>query len=844
MASNKVKFLTSEELSKRFTPAQRRLWPTRYRPSTAVAPLLRHSVTEASSAYAPTSLAALIAARKSLQSASARAMAAGPDDGSAAAAAKVPVLSTPEAAAASGAASHDYSMAGSSPLARDVPRNQRVHLEAAFLDFVEGRDEAWLGARYDGVEGGVETLLAMAGVAPSSSSSSAKKKKPKLPWRPMSVARRQRTLKRITARDRSTLPSFVEMAEFLNLPMPYDTAGAAASAAASHPAAPSPSASDLPAEEQLEQFLRAIPEELPCDIEITDYKKKGNRMSPAAGTVGLQMGSDPSQAPRPVNIAPVDSSAAVGTYRHSMEQAIRVHEREVARAGRAAKQQQRAAAAADADGSSSSPSLPSPPRFYDFTPFAAQQERSLAPLEGCESLDDTVLLPTFSHLRDILHLDYFNAFGVGNYLASITGDGLVLTAEFVTELAMYLARRWHEMAAEMGAKHASSSSSSSSSDAAPLCPKPGPILLPLGNGRLAYHLNATGILPVRCYATSRHSEGYLYPTAMGALASIGGDAPQPGKEGFGAVPYPFPSAFFNTSTIRNKSFVANCPLSRSYSDGADGGGGADGGSNSNGGNSNSRRASSIPFGQGPMSSGAAPGEAATEASAFAARQRYEAEREARQKSGEWASSVNDDFIADLPPIPGVDVPIGGYYDTAAGGGGGVGDQQQKNNNASKHFGSDPTLDPSFFASRYPITTEVSVSDALHVYRPSIVIAEPHAARDYAADMRGCPSVQEVLFIGPIDGPAMGSFSFPWLTFGVSPAPDTFNLYNDHFQLQGRGGGGMGGMGGGRMQMPMDPPYMAQGYRRVYLDRISALTILPNDSAEVPRQGRCLAFRRL
>ncbi|KAG5509120.1 hypothetical protein JKF63_06129 [Porcisia hertigi] len=139
-----------------------------------------------------------------------------------------------------------------------------------------------------------------------------------------------------------------------------------------------------------------------------------------------------------------------------------------------------------------------------------------------------------------------------------------------------------------------------------------------------------------------------------------------------------------------------------------------------------------------------------------------------------------------------------------------------------------------FTTIFPCET-LSVGDALRKYKPAIALVEPHVDRDYISDIRGYYSVREVLLMGPIDSPAMGSFSFPFLTFGVTPGPTTYWVYNDNLQKV---------KVSARVQMPMDAPYKAQGYERHYVDDISAYLISPNDCSAIGGQFRCLAFRRV
>lgn len=154
-------------------------------------------------------------------------------------------------------------------------------------------------------------------------------------------------------------------------------------------------------------------------------------------------------------------------------------------------------------------------------------------------------------------------------------------------------------------------------------------------------------------------------------------------------------------------------------------------------------------------------------------------------------------------------------------------QQQKNLEESFGFHSS-------FTAIFPCEA-LSVGDALRKYKPALALVEPHVDRDYLSDMRGYYSVREVLCMGPIDSPAMGSFAFPFLSFGVTPGPTTYWAYNDNLHKVSAAA---------RIQMPVDPPFESQGYARHYVDDISACLIAPNDCPVISNQYRCLAFRRV
>lgn len=138
-----------------------------------------------------------------------------------------------------------------------------------------------------------------------------------------------------------------------------------------------------------------------------------------------------------------------------------------------------------------------------------------------------------------------------------------------------------------------------------------------------------------------------------------------------------------------------------------------------------------------------------------------------------------------------------------------------------------------FTHLFPCET-ISVGDALRKYQPAIVIVEPHVDRDWLAAIRGFYSVREVMVMGPIDSAAMCSFAFPFLSFGVTPGPTTYWVYNNNLQRVAASD---------RIQLPVDPPHELQGYERVYNDDVSARLISPNDCPAIGRQYRCLSFVR-
>jgi hypothetical protein len=146
----------------------------------------------------------------------------------------------------------------------------------------------------------------------------------------------------------------------------------------------------------------------------------------------------------------------------------------------------------------------------------------------------------------------------------------------------------------------------------------------------------------------------------------------------------------------------------------------------------------------------------------------------------------------------------------------------------------PIRTPRTFAKTFPVET-IGIAPALHKYKPALVIMEPHMERDYTAEARGYYSVREVLMMGRVDGPGMASFNYPWLSFGCAPSLETYWIVNEKLQLQE--------VPDDKSFMPTDAPYVAQGYDKVYIDRISKWLVGSNDTPRLPHQYRCVAFRR-
>lgn len=144
--------------------------------------------------------------------------------------------------------------------------------------------------------------------------------------------------------------------------------------------------------------------------------------------------------------------------------------------------------------------------------------------------------------------------------------------------------------------------------------------------------------------------------------------------------------------------------------------------------------------------------------------------------------------------------------------------------------------PSTYSKEFPYEI-IPVTKALEKYQPTIVVAEPHMDRDWTAEMRGFHSVREVVLLGQVDSPAMCSFSYPWLSFGCAPSLESYFAYNSLFQKVN--------VAQDSQFMPMDAPYVQQGYEKLYLDQsISKWMVCSNDTKDAPHQSRCCVFRRL
>jgi hypothetical protein len=148
--------------------------------------------------------------------------------------------------------------------------------------------------------------------------------------------------------------------------------------------------------------------------------------------------------------------------------------------------------------------------------------------------------------------------------------------------------------------------------------------------------------------------------------------------------------------------------------------------------------------------------------------------------------------------------------------------------------------PGFFAT-FPFDT-IPVDAAIQKYEPSMIVCEPHVDQDWTAEMRGYYTVRELYMVGQADSPAMGSFSYPWLSWGVTPGPETYWMYTENFRrISVRQSAAPNGK---VLPLPMDPPHVLQGYQKEYRDELSKLLIGGNDTDELPYQYRVVRFHRV
>ncbi|KAG5482896.1 hypothetical protein LSCM1_06932 [Leishmania martiniquensis] len=309
--------------------------------------------------------------------------------------------------------------------------------------------------------------------------------------------------------------------------------------------------------------------------------------------------------------------------------------------------------------------------FYQFQPYAVTQEYAMLPVRGAQSPKQRVRFSTFPQVRNVLHTD-FDSMTALRALSLYSDDGIVYTRELLQAVALYVQRRLGEICAAEGSFLQAAREASPSSAPLPTFSPESPVLVFFGNGRLAWMLNESGILP----------------------------------RAVRAVQLPWQDA----QRRRRRTHLLQ-----------------------------------------------------------------------QQEALESSFDVHKSFAATFP------------------------------------------------------CETLSVGDALRKYKPAMALVEPHVSRDYLCDIRGYCSVREMVVMGPIDSPAMGSYSYPFLSFGVTPGPTTYWAYNDSLQKV---------HASERIQMPMDAPHELQGYERHYVDDISAYLISPNDCVAIGSQFRCLTFRRV
>eukprot|EP00759_Apiculatamorpha_spiralis_P026065 PhF_6_TR29238/c0_g1_i1/m.42794 len=139
---------------------------------------------------------------------------------------------------------------------------------------------------------------------------------------------------------------------------------------------------------------------------------------------------------------------------------------------------------------------------------------------------------------------------------------------------------------------------------------------------------------------------------------------------------------------------------------------------------------------------------------------------------------------------------------------------------------------------FPLDTDsTTITQALLRHEPQIVVMEPHFDKDWTTEVRGFHSVREVMYLGPVNGPAMGSFTYPYLSFGVVPGRNTYYVYGENLKIREELNKG---------SVPMDPPYVLQGYEEkpTYVDDVSKHMISQNESSVYYNTTRCMVHRRI
>lgn len=138
--------------------------------------------------------------------------------------------------------------------------------------------------------------------------------------------------------------------------------------------------------------------------------------------------------------------------------------------------------------------------YYEFQPYAATQEFAMLPVRDIRSPQQRVRFSTLPQIRNVLHTD-FDSMTVLRALSLYCEDSIVLTRELVQTMALYVQRRLHELAeAEpsflaAGGSGQGSTELSPAASGSPTYSTETPVVAFFGNGRLAWMLNESGLLP-------------------------------------------------------------------------------------------------------------------------------------------------------------------------------------------------------------------------------------------------------------------------------------------------------------------------------------------------------------
>jgi hypothetical protein len=155
--------------------------------------------------------------------------------------------------------------------------------------------------------------------------------------------------------------------------------------------------------------------------------------------------------------------------------------------------------------------------------------------------------------------------------------------------------------------------------------------------------------------------------------------------------------------------------------------------------------------------------------------------------------------------------------------------------------------PPGFYSSFPLEN-CTVAEALARFQPAVVVVEPHADRDWTADIRACPTVLQYVLLGRLDSPAFGSTTYPWLTHGCAPGPKTFfteDPYTPDAALASRflDSNEKSQAQDEAFASPSAAPFEADGFERAEVPSVSRWMLHVNDTPSAAHQSTCCAYKR-